>query len=122
MSTGTMLYGASLSAIAAAALVAFAGRDRRPPVLATAALAAFLMPLWWNLILRWTGATGAFSHDLPFRPVPVSWQDTGSGVFTLAGAATALGLGPGARQPAGQTARLALWTALGAFLIDIYTY
>ncbi len=122
MSTGTMLYGASLSAIAAAALVAFAGRDRRPPVLATAALAAFLMPLWWNLILRWTGATGAFSHDLPFRPVPVSWQDTGSGVFTLAGAATALGLGPGARQTAGRIGRLALWAALGAFLIDIYTY
>ncbi len=117
-----MLYGAALSALAAAALVAFVGKDRRLPILVTTALAAFAMPLWWNLILRWTGATGAFSHDLPFRPVPVSWQDTGSGVFTLAGATTALGLGPGARQPAGQTARLALWTALGAFLIDIYTY
>jgi hypothetical protein len=42
--------------------VAFAGRDRRPPMLATAALAAFATPLWWNLILRWTGGTGAFSH------------------------------------------------------------
>jgi len=122
MNTATMLYGAALSALAAAALVAFAGRDRRPAVLATAALAAFLMPLWWNLILRWTGATGAFSHDLPFRPIPVSWQDTGSGVFTLAGATTALGLTAGRNNPAAQATRPALWAALAAFLIDIYTY
>jgi hypothetical protein len=122
MSTATMLYGAALSAIAAVALVVVAGRDRRPAVLATVAVAAFLMPLCWNLILRRTGATAAFSHDLPFRPVPVSWQDTGSGVFTLAGAALALGLGAASAQPGGRVVRLALCAALGAFLIDIYAY
>jgi hypothetical protein len=35
--------------------------------------------LCWNLVLRTTGANAAFSHDLPFRPFPISWQDTGSG-------------------------------------------
>ena len=122
MNTATMLYGAALSALTATTLVATAGKDRRPAVLATTALAAFAMPLCWNLILRWTGATDAFSHDLPFRPIPVSWQDTGSGVFTLAGTAVALGLGAGSTQPSARTARLALWAALGALLIDIYTY
>jgi hypothetical protein len=117
-----MLYGAALSAVAAALLVAFAARDRRARVLITVGLAAFVMPIWWNLILRWTGATGAFSHDLPFRPFPVSWQDTGSGVFTLAGAAIAMTVGVCAQEPAGTVGRTALWTALGAFLIDVYTY
>jgi hypothetical protein len=122
MSTGSMLYGAALSVVAAALLVALPGKDRRPPVLVTVALAAFAMPIWWNLILRWTGATGAFSRDLPFRPFPVSWQDTGSGVFTLAGAAIALTLGVCAKESAEHVGRTALWTAVGAFLIDIYTY
>ncbi len=122
MSIGSMLYGAGLSAIVAVVLVGGLARVRRPAVLITAGLAAFLMPLWWNSILRWTGATQAFSHDLPFRPFPVSWQDTGSGMFTLAGAAIALTLSAGTREPARTTTKLASWTALAAFLIDIYTY
>ena len=122
MSIGSMLYGAGLSAIFAVVLVAGPARVRRPTALITTGLAAFLMPLWWNSILRWTGATEAFSHDLPFRPVPVSWQDIGSGMFTLAGAAVALALIPNPREPARTTTKLALWRELAAFLIDIYTY
>lgn len=122
MSTGSMLYGAALSAVLALVLVAFVAKERRPAALGTAALSALLMPFWWNSILRWTGATGAFSHDLPFRPFPISWQDTGSGMFTLAGAGAALALGVSAKEPAARVARLALWTALAALLVDIYTY
>ncbi|MGI8612352.1 MAG: hypothetical protein ACR2KL_00120 [Nocardioidaceae bacterium] len=122
MSTGSMLYGAALSSVLAVLLVAVAAKARRIAVLATAAVAAFLMPICWNSILRTTGATAAFSHDLPFKPFPVSWQDTGSGVFTLAGAALAFALGIAAREPARRAAQLALLTAVGAFLIDIYTY
>jgi len=122
MSTGSMLYGAALSSVLAVLLVAVAAKARRIAVLATAAVAAFLMPICWNSILRATGATAAFSHDLPFKPFPVSWQDTGSGVFTLAGAALAFALGIAAREPARRAAQLALLTAVGAFLIDIYTY
>lgn len=122
MGTGSMLYGAALSAVAAVLLVAFVAKDRRPGVLISVGLAASLMPIWWNLILRWTGATGAFSHDIPFRPFPISWQDTGSGVFALAGASVLLALGVGAKEPAARIARLALWTGLAALLVDIYTY
>ncbi len=80
------------------------------------------MPIWWNLILRWSGATAALSHDIQFRPFPISWQDTGSGVFTLAGAGVLLTLGAGAIDPAGRVRRVALWAALAALLVDIYTY
>jgi len=115
-----MSYGAVLSCALAAVLVAYPGRDRRWPVLATAAGSALVMPICWNVILRVTGATATFSHDLPFRPFPISWQDVGSGVFTLAGAGVAFGLGIGADLPTARTTRLALWTALAALLIDIY--
>jgi|SRR5450756_1743990 hypothetical protein len=117
-----MSYGAVLSCALAAVLVAYPGRDRRWPVLATAAGSALVMPICWNVILRVTGATATFSHDLPFRPFPISWQDVGSGVFTLAGAGVAFGLGIGADLPTARTTRLALWTALAALLIDIYLY
>lgn len=122
MSLGRMLYGAGFSAILAVLLVAFAARDRRPRVLFCAGLAAAVMPIWWNLILRWSGATAALSHDIQFRPFPISWQDTGSGVFTLAGAGVLLTLGAGAIDPAGRVRRVALWAALAALLVDIYTY
>jgi hypothetical protein len=122
MSVPSMLYGAALSAILALLTARMITREHRPAILATAAGAAFLMPLAWNTILRATGATPAFSHDLPFRPVPISWQDTGSGVFTLAGAMLALALATGAREPAPRLARLALGTAIATLLIDIYTY
>jgi hypothetical protein len=49
-------------------------------------------------------------------------KDTGSGVFTLAGAATALAIGPATSWLARKSARLALWVALAALLVDIYTY
>jgi hypothetical protein len=116
-----MAYGAALSAVLAVTLLAYAAKDRRRSTLVTAALSALVMPVAWNLILRLTGATAAFSHDLPFRPFPVSWQDTGTAVFTLAGAFVAFTL-PSAAAPARTVLRLALWTALATFLVDIYLY
>jgi hypothetical protein len=118
----SMSYGAILSAALAAVFVVYVAKDRRRPVVAAAAAAALAMPLLWNVILRVTGATSAFSHDLPFRPFPISWQDAGSGVFTLAGTAIALGLLATPQDTAARTARLALWTALAALLVDVYLY
>ncbi len=117
-----MLYGAVLSAVLAAALIAVIARTRQPALLVAAALSAFVMPLTWNLILRTTDATGLFSHDLPFKPFPISWQDTGSGVFTLAGASLIIALGPGRNDTPARVARLTVLAAVAALLIDIYTY
>jgi hypothetical protein len=118
----SMSYGAVLSAVLAVVTIAYGARDRRRPALVTGAAVALVMPVAWNTILRRTGSTGAFSHDLPFRPFPISWQDVGTGVFTLAGAAVAFGLLASPADPPAGTIRLALWTALAALLVDIYLY
>jgi DNA-binding transcriptional MerR regulator len=53
----------------------------------------------WNAILR--AAHGRqFFTDAPLAPFPVSWQDTGSGLFALATVAVALCLGPWRSAPA----------------------
>jgi hypothetical protein len=55
-----------------------------------------------------------FFTDLPFRPFPVSWQDTGSGGTTLALTALALAYGPLRRRPAPAAATLAAATGAAA--------
>jgi hypothetical protein len=122
MSLSTMFFGAVLSAVAALVLLLLVRREHRAGVLATAAGAALLMPILWNSILTWTGAVGLFSHDLPFPPFPVSWQDTGTGVFTLAGTALALMVGPCRRDRARSVAATTAVTALAALLVDVYLY
>ena len=63
----------------------------------------------------------AFSHDAPFPPMPISWQDTGSGITTLALAALLLGHGP-LHNSGRRTSTVALLPATAALLIDIYLY
>jgi hypothetical protein len=75
----------------------------------------------WNAILHATHAD-QFFHDAPIPVFPISWQDTGSGVFTIAVAAILLGFGPVRTQPARRLAQLALLAGLGALLVDIYLY
>jgi len=121
LSWSTIAYGATLSALSAAILVAVAGRPGRVTVIVTAAASAFLGPFTWNAILRATQAS-SFFHDAPLAIFPVSWQDTGSGVFALATATMLLGLGPLARDPSHRLVALALLTALPSLLIDVYLY
>ena|SRR5215216_6739249 len=116
-----ILYGAALSAVLAAGLVVLTTRPRRPFVIGTAAVAAFCGPLAWNAILR--AAHGdQFFTDAPLAFLPASWQDTGSGVFTLASAALLFGLGPQADEPGRRVAGTALLCGLAAFLVDVYLY
>ena len=89
-------------------------------MLLTAALAALAAPLAWDLILRHTG--GEFFVDAPGLVFPISFEDTGSGVFTVALAALLLGFGP-LRAATGQ--RLALTATvcgIASLLVDIYLY
>jgi hypothetical protein len=52
-----MAYSGALSSVLAVVLIAVGTRERRPAVLVSAAIAAFLVPLVWHTILRLTGAT-----------------------------------------------------------------
>lgn len=121
LSWGVIGYGAALSALLAALLVGFAGRERRPMVVACAAASAVLGAIGWNAILHATHAD-QFFHDTPIAVFPISWQDTGSGVFSVAVAAVLLGFGPPRVDPARRLALLAALTGLGALLVDIYLY
>jgi hypothetical protein len=117
---GTIAYGAALSGVAAAAAVRLLLRERHPDVLVVAALSAFIAPFAWNSILRHTG--GEFLVDAPIVVFPISFQDTGSGVFTVALSTLLLGFGP-LRGVSGQ--RLALTAGVcgvAALLVDIYLY
>jgi hypothetical protein len=90
-------------------------------VILVGAAAAAAGPIAWNAILRATHADQFFT-DAPIPVFPISWQDTGSGVFALATAAILLGLGPLSTQPSRRTVSSALVVGLAALLVDIYLY
>ena len=120
MEWGQMIYGAALSALLAALLLAVAVRGRHPGVIVAGALAALIGPIAWNAILR-AAHGNQFFTDLPFSVFPISWQDTGSGVFTLAAATILYGLFR-SDEPARRAAGYALLAALAALLVDVYLY
>ena len=117
----TIAYGAVVSAVLATGAAALLMRTGRLPVALTVGLCALAGPFAWNAILRATHAREFFT-DAPLVVLPASWQDTGSGVFTLALAALALGFGPLAREPARRAAVLAGVCGLIAFAVDVYLY
>nr|WP_236822431.1 hypothetical protein [Arthrobacter sp. Chr15] len=121
LSLGQIVLGALMSAVAGGALVALTVRGRRYATWGAGAVAAFVGPFAWNLILAAAGGAGFFV-DAPIPFFPVSWQDTGSGVFTLAAAGLMLGLGPMAREPGRRVAVAAAVAAAAPLLVDIFLY
>lgn len=121
LSWSAILGGAAMSAIAAGVGVVALVRPRRGLVIATAAVAAFLGPLSWNAILHAVEGR-RFFVDAPLAAFPVSWQDTGSGVFTLAAATLLLGLGAVAHDPGHKLVQVAALSGLAALVVDVYLY
>ena len=121
ISWASILYGALLSAVAAGLLVFAARRERRVDLLAASALSGALGPFLWNAILHRVEGR-EFFVDAPVAIMPASWQDTGSGVFTVAVAVVILGFGPLRAEPGRRLALLSLLCGLGAFLVDVYLY
>jgi hypothetical protein len=117
----TILYGAALTAVLTAACLVFVTRERRAQVLLAAVAASAIGPIAWNAILMATGGAGFFT-DASVVVFPISWQDTGSGVFALALASLALGLGPLRDAPSRQTMTRAVLVATVALMVDIYLY
>ena len=121
LSWATIVYGALLSGVAAALLAFGVRRDRRFDVLAAAALSGAAGPFLWNAILHRVGGS-EFFVDAPVAVLPASWQDTGSGVFSVAVATLVLGFGPERDEASRRVALLAVLCGLGAFLVDVYLY
>lgn len=65
-----------------------------------------------------------FFVDAPLPVFPVSWQDTGSGVFGFAALALALvlGLGPLRSAPARRLVLLAGLGSIAALVVDVFLY
>jgi hypothetical protein len=119
-SLGAVIWGVVASSVAAVAAVALLQRERRPGVLVSVAAAAALGPLAWDLILRHTG--GDFLVDAPGVVFPVSFEDTGSGIFATAFGVLLLGFGP-LRAASGRfVAVTSLVCGLAALLVDVYLY
>ena len=118
LSWTTILYGALLSAVAAAVFVLGVRRDRRVDVLAAVALSGAAGPFLWNAILHRVGGS-EFFVDAPVGVMPASWQDTGSGVFAVAVATLVLGFGSLREEASRRVALLSLLCGLGAFLVDV---
>jgi hypothetical protein len=117
----TIAYGAALSVLLAVVLVAVGVRPRRLAVIATAAAAAAAGPVAWNAILNNADAPGFFV-DAPIAVFPISWQDTGSGVFTLAAGGVLLGLGPLRDGPGRRVVVASVLAAVAALVVDVYLY
>lgn len=120
ISWGVIVYGAALSAVLAV-LLALLARERRPLTLGAVALGSAVGPIAWNAILRATDAT-QFFHDAPIAVFPISWQDTGSGVFALAALALLLGLTVPATSSPRHITTLAVLGAISALIVDLYLY
>lgn len=119
-SWGATVWGIAASAALAVVAARVLLRERRLPVLATTAFAALLGPLLWDLVLRHTG--GDFFVDAPGYVFPVSFEDTGSGVFATAAAALLLGFGALRADAGRRIASNVLVCGLAALLVDIYLY
>ena len=118
ISWGTIFYGAGLSAALALGASFVLGRERDRLTLALVVVAALAGPIAWNAVLHSREAAGFFV-DAPVALFPVSWQDVGSGVWTLAAASVVMGT---TQNRARRALVLSLLTAAAALLVDIYLY
>jgi hypothetical protein len=109
---GQIGYGAVLSGLLAAVVLALVARPHRLLAAVGGGLATVAGAVGWNAILR-AAHGNQFFTDAPVAVLPASWQDTGSGVFALAAA----GLLLGAAVLPGVPARRVV-----AFLVDVYLY
>ena len=83
-----VLFGSIVGpVIGIAALCAL--RERHRPTLAVSAVAVFAGTWLWNAMLNVRHAT-MIDGDNPFKPFPISWQDTGTGIFVFAFTTAAL--------------------------------
>jgi hypothetical protein len=114
-------YGAVLSGLVAAVVLAFLARPHRLAAALGGGIATVVGAVSWNAILRATHGDQFFT-DAPLVVLPASWQDTGSGVFAIAASGLLLGLLVLPAVPARRAAGYALVCGLAAFLVDVYLY
>ena len=118
ISWSALFFGSALAAGTAVAAVVTLGRERSLLVLSLVAISALAGAVGWGAVLQ-TAGNDDFFHDAPIAVFPVSWEDVGTGIWTLAVTASSMGL---VMSRPRRAASLALLTAVAVFLVDVYLY
>ena len=121
LSWETIFYGAFVSAVLAAVAVAVLTRERRIVTALAGGALTFAGAVAWNSVLHVTQAHRFFT-DAPIAVFPVSWQDTGTGVWVTALTAVVMGAALLRNDPARRTVAIALVCGLAALVVDVYLY
>lgn len=114
----TVIAGSIVGALAGTGVLWALG-ERAPQTLIATALAVFAGTFLWNFMLNVRHA-GVIDGDIPFALFPISWQDTGTGIFSFGAAALTLMATTHRNEPGRHTLKVAGLAALTAFLIDVY--
>ena len=115
-----ILYGSLIGPLVGVVALIVLG-ERRPITLVTVA-AGICGGTWiWNTMLNVRHAD-VIDVDIPFKPFPISWQDTGTGVFAFATATLVLLATVHRNEPGHRTLKVAGVAALAALIMDIYTW
>ena len=115
-----VLFGSLIGPAAAVVALIVLG-ERQPRTLLTVAAGTCAGTWIWNTMLNVRHAV-EIDVDIPFRPFPISWQDTGTGVFSFAAATILLLVTVHRHEPGRRTLKIAGIAALAALLMDIYTW
>ena len=115
-----VLFGSLVGPIVGIAAL-WALRERHRPTLAVSAVAVFAGTWLWNAMLNVRHAT-MIDGDIPFKPFPISWQDTGTGIFAFAFATAALLATVHRQEPGHRSLKIAGIAAAAALVMDIYTW
>jgi hypothetical protein len=94
-------------------------RERRLVTLVVTAAGVCGGTWLWNSMLNIRHA-GVIDGDVPFDPFPISWQDTGTGLFCFAVTSFALLATVLRNKPGRRTLKVAGVASFAAFVMDVY--
>jgi hypothetical protein len=117
---GSVLFGSLLGPVVGV-VVLWLAKERHVPTLLIAAASVCGGTWLWNAMLNIRHAT-VIDGDIPFKPFPISWQDTGTGVFVFAFVAAALLATICRNEPGHRTLKIAGIAAAAALVMDIYIW
>jgi hypothetical protein len=116
----TVAFGSIIGPLVSTAVL-WILRERNPKALIVTALGVCAGTLLWNIMLNIRHAD-VIDGDIAFKPFPISWQDTGTGVFSFAFAAAVLLATAHRNEPGHRTLKIAGVAAFAAIMMDVYTW
>jgi hypothetical protein len=115
-----VLFGSLIGPLFAVVAL-WVARERQPRTLLITAAGVCAGTWLWNAMLNIRHAN-VIDGDIPFAAFPISWQDTGTGVFAFGFATAGLLATVNRNQPGHRTLRFAGIASVAALVMDIYTW